>query len=144
MSGYSSVDLGLLILRLGFSALLIGWHGWARLVHAVGYFVHDQPWPFLTVISEMGFPAAAVFAAVSVVAGSLAPALVAVGLWVRPATLLIIGHFLVAVTSEAAKGDSVELPALYLLMAGVLLVAGPGRITPWPGSRPRAGANLSA
>ena len=36
----------------------------------------------------------------------------------------------VALYNEASKGDPFELPALYLVMALALLVAGPGSLVP--------------
>jgi hypothetical protein len=42
---------------------------------------------------------------------------------------VIAFNMTVAVYNEASKGDPYELPALYLLIAIVLFVAGPGRIS---------------
>jgi uncharacterized membrane protein YphA (DoxX/SURF4 family) len=54
---------------------------------------------------------------------------VALGVLTRPAALFIAINMAVATASEAAKGDPWELPALYLLPALVILVAGPGSLT---------------
>ena len=71
----------------------------------------------------------AVFAVLSVLAESLAALLLIPGLWTRWAAGIITVNFIVAVASEGAKGDPIELPALYLLGALVLALAGPGRFS---------------
>ena len=71
----------------------------------------------------------AAFAVLSVLAESLGALLLIPGLWTRWAAGVITVNFIVAVASERAKGDPIELPALYLLGALVLALAGPGRFS---------------
>jgi putative oxidoreductase len=129
MRRYSEIDLGLLLLRLGFAALLIGFHGWTRLLRAFSFVVHHEAWPFVGVVQRLGFPYPSVFAVLSALSESVAVVFVAFGLYTRPACLVIAFNMTVAIHNEASRGDSVELPALYLLAAIILLVAGPGRIS---------------
>ena len=49
-------DLGLLTLRLGIGGMLLGLHGWARLVKAFGYLFLGQQWTFIGLVQRMGFP----------------------------------------------------------------------------------------
>jgi putative oxidoreductase len=126
MIRYSTTDWGLLLLRLGFAALLIGLHGWARLIRAFNFVVHGQAWTFVALVERLGFPYPSFFAVLSALAESVAVALVALGIFTRPAAAVIAFDMAVAFYNEAAKGDPFELPALYLLGALVLLVSGPG------------------
>ena len=58
-------DLGLLILRIGIGSMLLGLHGWARLVKAFSYLFLGQPWTFVALVQRMGFPMPTVFAVAS-------------------------------------------------------------------------------
>jgi putative oxidoreductase len=120
--------IGLLILRLGFAALLLGFHGWTRLGRAVGYVFYGQPWTFVDLVGRLGFPMPAVFALLSATAESVGAVLIAVGLFTRWGAALIAMNMAVALFNEAAKGDPLELPALYLFGAVAILLLGPG---PW-------------
>ena len=128
MTRYSGTDWGLLLLRLGFAALLIGLHGWTRLLRAFNFVVHGQPWTFVDLVGRLGFPAPSVFAVLSALAESAGVALVAVGRLTRPAAALVAFNMAVAFYNEAGKGDPFELPALYLLLALVVVVSGPGAL----------------
>ena len=119
---------GLLILRLGFASLLLGFHGWTRLGRAIDYVFYGQPWTFVDVVGRLGFPVPAVFAVLSATAESVGALLVAVGLFTRSASAFIAINMAVALFNEASKGDPLELPALYLLGAVAILLLGPG---PW-------------
>ena len=130
MTRYSEVDWGLLLLRLGFAALLIGLHGWTRLIRAFNFVVHDQAWTFVGVVQRLGFPFPATFAVLSALSESVAVALIALGLFTRPAAAVVAFNLAVALYNEASKGDPFELPALYLVRALALLVAGPGSLVP--------------
>lgn len=128
MTRYSATDWGLLLLRLGFAGLLIGLHGWTRLLRAFNFVVHERAWTFVGVVERLGFPYPPAFAVLSALSESVAVIFVALGLFTRPAAAVISFNMAVAVYNEAIKGDPFELPALYLLGALVLLVAGPGRV----------------
>jgi uncharacterized membrane protein YphA (DoxX/SURF4 family) len=125
----SATDIGLLILRLGLAGLLLGFHGWARLVRAFGHVVLDEPWTFITLVERIGFPMAPLFAVLSALAESLGAMFVGAGLLTRFAASTILINMTVAVVFEAFNGDPIELPGLYLLIAVVLVVMGGGRLT---------------
>jgi len=124
-----SVDVGLLLLRVGTGSLLIGLHGLGRLLRAWNHVVHDETWTFVNYVSTLGFPLPAVFATLSALAESAGGALLVVGLYFRTAAVLVALNFAVATTSEAAGGDAIGYPALYLLIAVVLLITGPGSLS---------------
>jgi len=128
MTRYSATDWGLLLLRLGFAALLVGLHGWNRLLRAYNFVVHGEPWTFVDLVGRLGFPLPSVFAVLSALSESAAVALIAAGLFTRPAAAVVAFNMAVALYNEAGKGDPFELPALYLLMALVLAIAGPGAL----------------
>jgi putative oxidoreductase len=129
MTRFSGTDWGLLLLRLGFAALLIGLHGWTRLLRAYDFLVHGQAWTFVGLVERLGFPFPSAFAVLSALSESLAAALVGVGLFTRPAAAVAAFNMTVAFYNEALKGDPYELPALYLLDAVVITAAGPGHLS---------------
>ena len=117
------------LLRLGFAVLLLSFHGIARFTRAFDYVVHGEPWPFVDLVTRLGFPAAAAFAVASAMSESVGAAFVAAGLWTRAAAAAIASNMLVAIYNEGAKGDSIELPTLYLFGALLCALAGPGRFS---------------
>ena len=118
--------LGLLVLRLGFASLLLGFHGWTRLGRAIGYVFYGHPWTFVDLVGRLGFPIPAVFAVLSATAESIGALLVAVGLFTRWGAAIITINMAVALCNEASKGDPLELPALYFISAVAILLLGPG------------------
>jgi len=118
--------LGLLVLRIGFASLLVGFHGWTRLGRAIGYVFYGQPWTFVDLVGRLGFPMPAVFAVLSATAESVGAVLVALGLFTRWGAALIAMNMAVALFNEASKGDPLELPALYFIGAVAILLLGPG------------------
>ncbi|MEO8070919.1 MAG: DoxX family protein [Acidobacteriota bacterium] len=122
-------DWGLLLMRLGFASLLIGFHGWIRLGRAFRFVVYGEPWTFVGLVQNIGFPVPAVFAVLSALSESVAALLVGIGFFSRWAAAILTFNFAVAFYNEAAKGDPFELPALYLLGAAALMILGPGRLS---------------
>ena len=118
---------GLLVLRLGFASLLLGFHGWARLGRAIGYVFYGQPWTFVDMVGRLGFPMPAVFAVLSATAESVGAVLIVVGLFTRWAAAIVAINMAVALFNEASKGDPLELPSLYLIGAVAILLLGPGQ-----------------
>lgn len=129
MSRVSTSEIGLLVLRLGFAALLIGFHGWLRFHRAFDYVVFGEPWTFVALVGRLGFPFPPVFAVLSALAESIAVLFVGVGLFTRWAAGIVAINMTVALLNESLKGDPIELPALYLLGAVVIIVLGPGRFS---------------
>jgi putative oxidoreductase len=122
-------DIGLLVLRLGYASLLIGFHGWTRLQRAVDFAFFGQPWTFVSVVERLGFPFPPAFAVLSVLAESIGPVFLAAGLFTRTASCIVAVNMTVAVANEWRGGDPIELPALYLLGAVAVMIAGPGRLS---------------
>ena len=119
-------DLGLLILRLGFASVLLGYHGWSRLIQIQAWLT-GHPWAFVGVVDKLGFPAPVVFALLSALSESIGSMLVAAGFYTRWASAMITISMSVAFCTKFSKGESFELPALYLLWALTITVAGGGR-----------------
>lgn len=120
-------DLGLFLLRLGTGALFI-WHGWPKLIAGVdkwtqlggamrhlGIAVYPAVWGFLAAFIELG--------------GGICLIL---GIFFRPACLLLLGVMSVAASMHLGRGDGVGGAAYALqnafLFLGLLFV-GPGRIS---------------
>lgn len=124
-----AADWGLLIGRLGFAGLLIGFHGWARFGRAFGYTVLGQQWTFVEIVAGLGFPFPAVFAVLSAFSESIGALLLGLGLFTRFAALALAINMGVATFSEAYKGDPFELPGLYFLLSLIFLAVGGGRFS---------------
>ena len=129
MARQTREDWGLLVLRLGYVSLLMWFHGWARFLRAFHYALQGEVWTFVTVVERLGFPVPGVFAVLSALSESAGAVLLGLGIVPRLASAIIACNMAVAVYSEAGKGDPWELPALYLLVAVVLTIAGPGAMT---------------
>ena len=124
--GREGYDLGLLTLRLGLGGMLLGLHGWARLVKAFGYLFLGQQWTFIGLVQRIGFPLPVVFAVASALAESVGAVLLIVGWGTRWATLAIGINLAVAVGLELSKHTPYELPAVYLIGIAAVGVAGAG------------------
>jgi uncharacterized membrane protein YphA (DoxX/SURF4 family) len=122
-------DLAFLVMRLGYAALLLAFHGGPRFLRACHFLLTGEPWAFVDLVVHLGFPFAPAFAVASALSESVAATLVAAGLWTRLAAASMVINMTVALIHEAAKGDPIELPALYLLGALVFLIAGAGRFS---------------
>ena len=119
-------DAGLLVLRLGLGTLML-FHGIYKLTHGVAWI--SGP------LSAVGLPAWLSYGVY--VAEVLAPLLVIVGLWARPAALVIAFDMVMAIflarRSDVAKinpmggGWAIELELLYLVMALAVALMGSGR-----------------
>jgi putative oxidoreductase len=122
-------DLGLLFLRVGYAACLIGFHGWARFLRAFNLVVHGTPWPFVNLVARLGFPYPTVFAVLSALAESVAALMVALGIYTRVAAAIIVINMAVAFDNEASQwttGGTPEMPGLYLVVAIALVMLGGG------------------
>ncbi|MEO8563325.1 MAG: DoxX family protein [bacterium] len=120
------VDAGLLLLRLSLGAILL-FHGISKLTHGVAWM--SGP------LGAVGLPAWLSYGAY--VGEIVAPALLIIGLWTRPAALVIAFHFVMAIFL-ARRGDvgkinplsggwAIELEALFLLVALAIALTGGGR-----------------
>lgn len=121
----TNADFGRLLLRLGLGCLIL-FHGVAKLRGGID--------PITGLATAMGLPA---WVAYGVYFGEVvAPALVILGWYSRIGSLLIAINMVFAVTlahrAELFKlapsgGYALELQALYLLVAIVIALMGPGR-----------------
>jgi putative oxidoreductase len=125
-----TTDFGLLVLRLFTGLALAFGHGINKLPPSER---------FLAGVVEMGFPAPLFFAWASGLAEFGGGLLLALGLLTRPAALLVAINMFVAAFIRQA-GDpfkEVELAYLFLAVAVLYAVAGPGRLSldAWLGGR---------
>jgi putative oxidoreductase len=120
-------DLGKLILRVSLAVLLL-FHGIAKLTGGVGFITG--------MLSQMGLPAAVGY--LVYVGEVIAPALVLIGLWTRPAALVIAINMIVAVllvhtkeffTMTQTGGWALELQAFYFFAAASVALLGAGRFS---------------
>lgn len=123
--GKVSEDLGKFLLRVTL-ALLILLHGLAKVVGGVGFIAG--------VLAKAGLPSA--FAYLVYVGEVIAPLLVLVGVWTRPAALVIVGNMVAAVllvhmgdlmTRNNTGGWTLELQAMFLVGALTVALIGAGR-----------------
>ena len=125
-SGLSSEDFGKLILRFAVGGLLL-FHGISKLMHGISW--------MMPMLAKAGLPAALAYGVY--VGEVVAPVLIIVGLWTRPAALIVAIDLLMAIAlvqrdkiltvSEMSGGWSIELEAFYVLAALALMFMGGGR-----------------
>jgi len=119
-------DAGLLILRLGLGTLML-FHGIYKLTHGVAWIAGP--------LGGVGLPAWLSYGVY--LAEIFAPLLVIVGLWARPAALVIAFDMIMAIflarRDDVAKinpmggGWAIELELLFLVMAVAIALMGSGR-----------------
>jgi putative oxidoreductase len=120
IAGPPSAHAGLLLLRVGAGLLLAFLHGLGKIPPSEG---------FVGRTAGMGFPAPLLFAWLAGIAEFFGGLLLALGLFTRPAALLVVLHFIVVVFIAHA-GDPMgrrELGLLFGIIALALLLTGPGR-----------------
>jgi putative oxidoreductase len=120
-----SQDLGKLVLRL-LVGILVLLHGIAKLRFGIS--------GIAGMVTNAGLPAA--FAYLVYIGEVLAPALVIIGLWTRPAALVIFINMIVAIALVHAGellqlnktgGWAIELQAMFLFGALAIALLGAGR-----------------
>lgn len=121
----SSDDLGKLILRLALGILIL-LHGIAKLTGGVGFIAG--------MLGKMGMPEALAY--LVYVGEVLAPALLIIGLWTRPAALIVAINMVVAIwlvhmgelfQLTKTGGWALELQGIYLATALAIALLGAGR-----------------
>lgn len=121
----ASEDLGKLVLRITL-AILILLHGIAKLQHGIDFITG--------LVTNAGLPTT--FAYLVYVGEVLAPILVLVGLFTRPAALIIAINMIVAIALvhmnelfalTKTGGWALELQGMFLISAIVISLLGPGR-----------------
>lgn len=126
-TGSLATDMGKFILRVTLAVLLL-FHGISKVMHGI-----DQ---IIGMIVKAGLPS---WVAYLVFAGEvLAPILVLLGLWTRPAALVIAINMTVAVllvhtsqffTLSKSGGWALELQCLYFISALAVALLGAGRFS---------------
>ena len=127
LSSSSSDDLGKLVLRV-LVGLLVLVHGVSKLQNGIG--------PVLGAVANAGLPSAVAY--LVYVGEVLAPLLMVVGFWTRPAALVVAGNMLVAILLvhrgqvfqlNNTGGWAIELQAMYLFGALAVVLLGAGRFS---------------
>jgi putative oxidoreductase len=120
-----SDDLAKLVLRLTLALLLL-FHGVAKLMNGVG--------PIEGMLAKAGLPDAIAY--LSLVGELVAPILILIGLWTRPAALIVVINMIVAValahtgqllSMSKSGGWALELQAFFLFTALAIALLGAGR-----------------
>lgn len=118
-------DLGKLLLRVVLAVLLL-FHGVSKLVGGVGFITG--------MLEQMGLPAA--FGYLVYVGEVIAPLLILLGVWTRPAALVVAGNMVVAVllvhtaeffTMSKTGGWALELQGMFFFAALAVALLGAGR-----------------
>lgn len=122
-----AADLGKFILRVTLSVLIL-FHGISKVLHGIDHIIG--------MIVKTGLPPAVAYL---VYAGEVAaPALVLVGIWTRPAALVIAINMTVAVllvhttqffTLAKSGGWTLELQGMYFICALAVALLGAGRFS---------------
>ena len=120
------VDGGLLLLRFGVGALLL-LHGYSKVTHGVAWMAGP--------LGRVGLPPWVAYG--TYIGEVLAPILLIIGLWVRPAALVIAFDMFMAIflarRADVAKinsmsgGWAIELEMLFLIGALTLALTGGGQ-----------------
>jgi putative oxidoreductase len=119
-------DAGLLVLRLGLGTLIL-FHGVYKLTHGVAWIAGP--------LGKAGLPAWLAYGVY--VAEVLAPVLVILGLWARPAALIMAFDMFMAIflarrgdvakISPGGGGWAIELELMFLVAALAIALAGSGK-----------------
>lgn len=118
-------DIGKLLLRTGLALLLL-FHGISKVAGGIGF--------ISGMVAKAGMPEA--FAYLVYVGEVIAPLLILVGIWTRPAALVVAINMVVAVllvhggeffTMTKSGGWALELQGFYFIAAVVLALQGAGR-----------------
>ena len=124
----SKIDLGLLLIRIGFGFTMVAYHGLPKLMGgqekwtAIGKSMHNLGIDFLPTV--FGFSAG--------LAETLGSILLILGLWTRPASIVLALTMCVAIANHLAAGDgfsgashAIEFLAVYIAFA----IMGPGKLS---------------
>ncbi|HLH08272.1 MAG TPA: DoxX family protein [Terriglobales bacterium] len=126
----STLDAGLLILRIGAGFSLFALFGLAKVKAAIALTVHHQPWLFIEFLRRLGFPLPMVAAFVQTINESLGGLFVLIGFYTRiAAAFLTVGFAVATYCSARIHEPSVFIAACYCLMFLVLSLTGPGTIS---------------
>jgi putative oxidoreductase len=118
-------DLGKLVLRFTLAIQLL-FHGVSKLIHGVG--------PIEGMVAKAGMPGAVAY--LTLVGEVVAPILILIGLWTRPAALVVVINMIFAValahasqifTLSKTGGWALELQGFYFFTSLAVALLGAGR-----------------
>lgn len=118
-----------LLLRLVAGGMLFWVHGVHKAEGARDYFRSGGEWTLLDEIRGMGAPVPEATAVFATVVQLVAPLLLVVGLWTRPAAILLVGVLAGAIVQNLLAGRDPQLAVLYTLSVLTLSVWGAGRFS---------------
>jgi len=120
-------NIGLLLLRLGFGFIMLTQHGWAKLIggpdkwHSLGDFGMSHI-GITFLLSFFGFMASA--------SESIGAIFIAIGLFFRPTSALLMITMLVGVNMHLATGKgNPEMAIIYALLSASFILIGPGKFS---------------
>ena len=118
-------DAGLLFLRMGVAVLLSTYHGWGQAMAGWNHLWHQQPWPFLEVITKYGLPIPQVVAVLAVLVMVLCSLGLFFGIVARlsAALLLVLAGGAIALNFLDPLAEKFWV---YAIVYFVLLLCGPG------------------
>ncbi len=122
-------DVGLLLVRLAAGLMLVGFHGWEKLMAAIGYVFQGHEWRFVNGVASLGFPIPGFFAVCAALAESVGALLLAAGLFTRYVAAIVAFNFVVATYRHLSTDMRFELAGLYLAVALLFVFASPGRFS---------------
>lgn len=116
------------LLRIGFSSMVLAFHGWHKIPEAINHFQSNEPWTLVDEIKTMGFPIGTFHATVATAIQVIAPILLALGFWTRTCSLLLAAVLMGAAAQNISADRDPQLAILYMLVAFYFFGFGPG---PW-------------
>ena len=133
-------DAANLLLRVVAGGLLFWVHGVHKAEGAIGYLGRGEAWTLLDEVRGMGTPAPVVAAVLATLSQLVMPVFVVLGLYTRPAALVLTATLLGAIVQNLTADRDPQLAILYTLAALTLGVWGAGRYSldarPTPISEP--------
>lgn len=127
--GGTAGDAALFLLRAGTGVMLCVYHGWGKLLGAVGFLFRGAAWGMPQVVAADGLPFPAFFAVCAALTESVVALLLAAGLFTRYAAALVALNMAVAVYHHAISDLKWESALLYLLPALLFVFVPPGRFS---------------
>jgi len=125
-SGFPAVAVTLL--RVGYSSMVLAFHGWHKVPEAINHFRSNEPWKLVEEIDAMGVPMATFHATVATAIQVISPILLALGLWTWACSLLLTAVLMGAAAQNISADRDPQLAILYMLVAFYFFGFGPG---PW-------------
>lgn len=132
-------DLALAVMRVSLATFMVVGHGWGKLYQSTVTGVHvGPPQGFVDAVASMGFPVPVLFAWLATLAETLVAVLLGLGLFTRPAALILVFNMGVAafvahggdpwfMTGQGTRAK--EMAMLYLLPFLLFMVIGAGNLS---------------